>query len=84
MFAVDAAQTLNVLTKDPVLGWTQTLVHQDGASVQPVTSWRVQISILDANQVGVGFGQIRLSTDRPVGFWQASGSTVVTPAPRSP
>jgi hypothetical protein len=79
LFAVDAAQSLNVLTKDPVLGWTQTLVHQDGASVLPVTSWRVQISTLDANQVGVGFGQIRLSTDRPVGVWQASGSTVVTP-----
>ena len=79
LFAVDAAQTLNVLTKDPVLGWTQTQVHQDGASMQSVTSWRVQITTLDANQVGVGFGQIRLSTDRPVGFWQASGSTVVTP-----
>jgi hypothetical protein len=79
LFAADAAQTLNVLTKDPVLGWTQTQVHQDGASIQSVTSWRVQITTLDANQVGVGFGQIRLSTDRPVGFWQASGSTVVTP-----
>ncbi len=78
LFAVDVDQTLNVLTKDPVLGWTQTQVHQDGASIQSVTSWRVQITTLDANQVGVGFGQIRLSTDRPVGFWQASGSTVVT------
>ena len=84
MFAVDVAQSLNVLTKDPVLGWTQTLVHQDGASVLSVTSWRVQITTLDANQVGVGFGQIRLSADRPVGFWQASGSTVVTPEPGSP
>jgi len=79
LFAVDVDQTLNVLTKDPVLGWTQTQVHQDGASLQSVTSWRVQITTLDANQVGVGFGQIRLSTDRPAGFWQASGSTVVTP-----
>jgi hypothetical protein len=79
LFAVDATQTLNVLTKDPALGWTQTQVHQDGASIQSVTSWRVQITTLDANQAGVGFGQIRLSTDRPVGFWQASGSTVVTP-----
>ena len=79
LFAVDAAQVLNVLTKDSVLGWTQALVHQDGASVRPVTSWRVQVTILDANQVGVGFGQIQLSTDRPVGFWQASGSTVVDP-----
>ena len=80
LFAVDAAQALNVLTKDPVLGWTQAQVHQDGASLEPVTSWRVQISILDANQVGVGAGQIQLSTDRPAGFWQASGSTILTPA----
>ena len=80
LFAVDAAQALNVLTKDPVLGWTQAQVHQDGASLEPVTSWRVQITILDANQVGVAAGQIQLSTDRPAGFWQASGSTILTPA----
>jgi hypothetical protein len=77
--AVDV-KTLSVLTKDPALGWTQAQVHQDGASVQSVTSWRVQISILDTNRVGVAAGQIQLSTDRPVGFWQASGSTILTPA----
>ena len=80
LFAVDPLGTLNVLTKDPTLGWTQTQVHQDGASPQSVTSWRVQISILDANRVGVAAGQIQLSTDRLVGFWQASGSTILTPA----
>ena len=80
LFAVDTLGTLNVLTKDPALGWTQTQVHQDGASLQPVTSWRVQISVLDANRAGVGGGQIQLSTDRPAGFWQASGSTILTPA----
>jgi hypothetical protein len=77
--AVDV-KNLSVLTKDPALGWTQTQVHQDGASLQPVTSWRAQISILDANRAGVAAGQIQLSTDRPVGFWQASGSTILTPA----
>ena len=80
LFAVDAAQALNVLTKDPTVGWTQTQVHQDGASLQPVTSWRVQISVLDANRAGVAAGQIQLSTDRPAGCWQASGSTILTPA----
>ena len=73
-------KTLSVLTKDPALGWTQTQVHQDGTSLQSVTSWRAQISILDANRAGVAAGQIQLSTDRPVGFWQASGSTILTPA----
>ena len=77
--AVDV-KTLSVLTKDPALGWTQTQVHQDGTSLQSVTSWRAQISILDANRAGVAAGQIQLSTDRPVGFWQASGSTILTPA----
>src|SRR5580692_9090327 len=80
LFAVDAAQALNVLTKDPTVGWTQTQVHQDGASPESVTSWRVQISVLDANRAGVGGGQIQLSTDRPAGCWQASGSTILTPA----
>jgi hypothetical protein len=81
LFAVDVdVKTLSVLTKDPTLGWTQTQVHQDGASLQPVTSWRVQISILDANRVGAAAGRIQLSTDRPVGFWQASGSIILTPA----
>ena len=80
LFAVDTLGTLNVLAKDPTLGWTQTQVHQDGASLQPVTSWRVQISVLDANRAGVAAGQIQLSTDRPAGCWQASGSTILTPA----
>jgi hypothetical protein len=80
LFAVDAAQALNVMTKDPTLGWTQTQVHQDGASPESVTSWRVEISVLDANRAGVAAGQIQLSTDRPAGCWQASGSTILTPA----
>ena len=80
LFAVGTLGTLNVLTKDPTLGWTQTQVHQDGATLWPVTSWRTQISVLDANGVGVGGGQIRLGTDRPAGLWQPAGSTILTPA----
>ena len=34
LFAVDTLGTLNVLTKDPTLGWTQTQVHQDSAEQQ--------------------------------------------------
>jgi hypothetical protein len=79
LFAVDLDQTLNVLTKDPVTGWTQNVVHQDGASLQSVTSWQAQITAFDASGVGVGAGQIRLGTDRPVGFWQATGSTIILP-----
>ena len=56
LFAVDAGQTLSVLTKDPALGWTQTQVHQDGARLQPVTSWQTQISVLDANNNAVAGG----------------------------
>ena len=80
MFAVDAGQTLSVLTKDPALGWTQTQVHQDGARLQPVTSWQTQISVLDANNNGVAGGKVQMTADRPAGLWQADGSTVLTPA----
>ena len=79
MFAVDAGQTLNVLTKDPALGWTQTQVHQDGARLQPVTSWQTQISVLDANNNAVAGGKVQMTVDRPAGLWQADGSTVLTP-----
>lgn len=80
LFAVDAAKALNVLTKDPATGWTQTLVHQDGAKVQPVTSWQMQISVLDANNNAVAGGKVQMTVDRPVGLWQADGSTILTPA----
>ena len=80
LFAVDAGQTLSVLTKDPALGWTQTQVHQDGARLQPVTSWQTQISVLDANNNGVAGGKVQMTADRPAGLWQADGSTVLTPA----
>ena len=80
LFAVNTLGILNVLTKDPALGWAQSQVHQDGATLWPVTSWRAQISVLDANGAGVGGGQIQLETDRPVGLWQPVGSTILTPA----
>ncbi len=80
LFAVDTLGTLNVLTKDPTLGWTQTQVHQDGVRLQPVTSWQTQISVLDANNNAVAGGKVQMTVDRPVGLWQADGSTILTPA----
>lgn len=80
LFAVDVDQTLNVLTKDPTLGWTQAPVHQKSPTLSEVTSWQMRISVLDANGNGVAGGQVQMSVDRPVGLWQAGGSTVLTPA----
>ena len=80
LFAVDVDQTLNVLTKDPATGWTQNVVHRDAAGLQPVTSWQTLISVLDANNTAVAGGQVQMAVDRPVGLWQAGGSTIVTPA----
>ena len=80
LFAVDVDQTLNVLTKDPAAGWTQSVVHQHSAALQPVTSWRTRIRVLDANNNGVAGGKVQMSVDRPVGLWQAGGSTILTPA----
>ena len=80
LFAVDVDQTLNVLTKDPAAGWTQNVVHQDAAGLQPVTSWQTLISVLDANNNAVAGGKVQMAADRPVGLWQAGGSTILTPA----
>jgi hypothetical protein len=79
LFVVDVDNVLSILTKDPTAGWSQNVVHQDGATSQSVSSWRTQIKILDANQCGVGAGQISLATDRPVGLWQPTGSTILLP-----
>lgn len=79
MFAVGADETLSVLSLD-TSGWTQTQVRQDGPQLQSIDSYRVQASVLDANGAGVGLASVQVSTDRPAGFWQASGNTTVTPA----
>ncbi len=79
LFTVFGDTTLNVLTKDPVLGWTQTQVHQENATLQEVQSWRAQISILDANGAGVAGAQATVQSDRLVGLWQPSGNTILEP-----
>ena len=79
MFAVGVDETLSVLSLG-ASGWTQTKVRQDGVQLFPIDSYRVQASVFDANGAGVGLASVQISTDRPVGFWQASGNTTVTPA----
>jgi hypothetical protein len=78
LFAVGLDETLSVLTLDPS-GWTQTQVRQDGATLQQLDSYRVQASVLDANDVNITSAKVLVSTDRPVGVWQAAGNTVLTP-----
>jgi len=69
LFALDAdTNVLSVLTKDAD-GWTQNIVHQDGAKQLEVTSWRVQITGYDVNGTGLSGATVRLTPDRPVGFW---------------
>jgi hypothetical protein len=79
MFAVGADETLSVLSLGSS-GWTQTQVHQDGAQLLELDSYRVQAHVLDANGAPVGLASVQVSTDRPVGFWQPGGNTTVTPA----
>lgn len=79
LFAIGLDKSLSVLSLDDS-GWTQTLVRQDGTQLVEIDSYRVQISLLDANGVPVAGGQAQIGTDRPIGFWQPAGSSFVTPA----
>ena len=79
LFAIGLDESLSVLSLDES-GWTQTLVRTDGAQQVEIDSYRTQISLLDANGVPVAWGQAQIGTDRPVGFWQSSGSSYVTPS----
>jgi hypothetical protein len=79
LFAVDAAETLTVLTKNPVLGWSAVPVHQDGATLQEISTWRVQVSVIDANQTRVPGADVVITADREVGVWQATGNTILGP-----
>ena len=79
LFVVLADATLNVLAKDPAAGWSLVPVRQDGATLQELDCWRVQLSVTDANGAAVAGAQVSVTTDRPAGTWQASGSTVLGP-----
>jgi len=79
LFAVDLDTSLSVLAKSPGTGWTQNVTHQDGATNQPVTSWRCKIGLYDTNGATVGGGSVQLATSLPVALWQESGSTILIP-----
>jgi hypothetical protein len=79
LFAIGLDDTLSVLTLDSS-GWTQTLVRQDGNQQVEIDSYRVQVSVLDANGTPVPGASVQVGTDRPVGFWQPSGGSYLTPA----
>jgi hypothetical protein len=79
LFALDLDDTLSVLTR-AASGWTQNVVYQDAATNYEVASWRVQLTMLDTNGVGVDGGSVRLTPDRPIGIWYDNeGSTWAAP-----
>ena len=78
LFAVGLDESLSVLTLDSS-GWTQTLVRQEGTRQVEIDSYRVQIVVLDANNVPVPGAGVSVLPDRPVGIWQPDGSTYATP-----
>ena len=79
LFAVMADATLNVLTKDQAAGWSLVPVQQDVATLQELDTWRVQLSVTDANGAAVAGAQISVSADRPAGTWQYNSSTLLGP-----
>jgi hypothetical protein len=52
-----------VLTLDDS-GWTQALVHQDYTDQNEIDSYRVQVSVLDANDAPVAYTQAQITTHR--------------------
>jgi len=82
IFAVDDTELLNVLSKDYTGMWSLVPVHRDvapdpSAPLTEITAWRIQVRVLDARNSPVMSGKVRVSADRAVGFWQASGSTIL-------
>ena len=81
--------TLHVLTKSPVVdaatgvtadAWTNVPVQQPSAALQELSTWRVQVSVQDANGTKVSGAGVTITGDREIGVWQASGSTFIGPA----
>ena len=66
LFVVLADATLKVLAKDPAAGWLVPVL-QDGATLQELDCWRVQLSVTDANGAAVADAQVSVTTDRPAG-----------------
>jgi hypothetical protein len=91
LFAIDDKLTLWVMSRDPnatadgLVGmWNPVQVMHAGASAQELTNWRTQITVLDANGIGVAGADVMVTPDRTVGVWQTSGSTSLTPQDPQP
>ena len=84
IFAIAADDSLNILSRNPISGsWQLVPVHQDGETLTEVASWRVQISVLDADGSGIAGGQVQLTSDQLIGVWQPTGNTFVDDQPRT-
>lgn len=71
LFVVNADSTLSVLAKGPTLGaWTSTPVQQASASLQEMSTWRTQLSVVDANGVPVVQTGMKIT---PAGRWGVAG-----------
>lgn len=80
LFAVGADETLSALTLGST-GWTQSRIQQGGgATLASTDSYRVLVSVHDANGAAVPLAKVQVGTDRLVGFWQPEGSTIIIPS----
>ncbi|QAY73340.1 hypothetical protein ET445_08270 [Agromyces protaetiae] len=77
----DGTGFLSVLSQDQTLGiWTRIPVRQNAATAYDVTTWRTQLTVLDANGIPVANTPVTVTPDRDVLFWQTTGSQLVTHA----
>ena len=89
LFVTYEDASLSVLTKSTVVdaatgvtadAWTNVPVQQPSAALQQLSTWRVQVSVQDANGTKVPGTGVTVTGDREIGVWQASGSTFIGPA----
>ena len=80
LFVTDAADVLQVLSKDPVTGiWTQTAVSADTLSTQPVTTWRTEIELTDSNGLPLSGCPVTITPSQTTGFWRPEGAIIAGP-----
>ena len=81
LFVVDWASTFNVLAKDATGVWSYLPIHQDGATLQQVTSWRIQLLVQDANTTPSAERRCGSAPTRRSECWQSTGNTMLGSAP---
>jgi hypothetical protein len=71
-------QTLKILRQSASgRSWVTTQVCRPAADVQEVDSWRTQLSVTDANGIGVGGYPVTVLADDDVALWQDTGCTLL-------